>query len=135
MGKKMRLALCVKPSRCEGLVYRSRFCSAATRPISLRVETSGWKGAFFFGGAFDCARMMFIHRWRELWPRSAQDDILKKQVFDFAPPIFVCEQHTSELRCAKGEMCRLRSGELHRRACGSEEGASRRFFGTTEVVP
>jgi hypothetical protein len=52
----------------------------------------------------------------------------KKQVFDFAPPTFVCEQYVSELRRAKGEVCRLRSGELHRRACGSKEGASRRFL-------
>jgi hypothetical protein len=47
--------------------------------MPLRAETSGWSGAFSCGGSFDFARIEFIHRRPELWPRSAQDDIRKKQ--------------------------------------------------------
>jgi len=50
--------------------------SAALRPSPLRAETSGRMGACCFGGSFDYARIEFILRWQELWPRSAQDDIL-----------------------------------------------------------
>jgi hypothetical protein len=88
--RQERLALRAKPSRCEGLVHRFISCSAASRPIPLRAEASGWESAFSYGGSpfgaaayapllragySNFARIEFRDRWRELWPRSAQDDI------------------------------------------------------------
>jgi hypothetical protein len=74
-GRRSRLALCAKPSLCEGHVLRLRFLSAASRPIPLRLRARAGVFRVGFGGSFDSARMECMHRWEEMWPRSAQDDI------------------------------------------------------------
>jgi hypothetical protein len=77
--RQKRLALCAlrQALALRGAGETLEIWSAALRPIPLGAWSSGWIGAGGCGGSFDFARMIFMLRWQELWPRFAQDVILK----------------------------------------------------------
>jgi hypothetical protein len=65
----LRQALALRGAGAPLQILFGRFATESPPRLGLRLEE-----CILLRGSFDCARM-FIHRWRELWPRFAQDDI------------------------------------------------------------
>jgi hypothetical protein len=74
----------------RAILHRFRLCRPLARPIPLAIRV--FAGVLFAatGGPFDSARSAFLHRWQELSPGSAQDDISATKMRDFAGWGVIC---------------------------------------------